>query len=400
MRSATPVLLPKSWLGIWVAQFFPSSFKILGRDEMKITSIEAIPVALPLVRTIVMASRTVDRAEVIVVIVHTDEGITGVGECQPVPKRSGETLASAKYAVESVLAPKLAGRDPFDIQPIWQAMRKALVYNLAAIAAVDIALYDLKGKALGVPVYQLLGGKFRSEVSATWHVDGSDPGQVREEALEGAGLGYSIFKPKVGIQSLEKDLLMVETVREAVGSAAQLRPDANQSWQPKDAIRFLKRAEQYDLAFLEQPVPYRNITGMAEVKAATTVPVAADEGLFDVGDVLDIHRHQAADIVSLKIMKSAGITGASRMATAAAGVFLPIHIASMMVETSICAAAGLHLAASLPELNFDCGFTNHYLKEDIVENPVIYTGGSARVPEGPGLGVALDADRLKKYALI
>lgn len=366
---------------------------------MKITRIEAIPLALPLKKTIVMASRTVERAEVILVIVHTDQGIQGMGECQLVPKRSGETPASSRYAVDRIISPLLAGGDPFDIEPMWHKMRKALVYNPAVRAAVDIALYDLKGKALNVPVYQLLGGKFRTEVSVTWHVGGADPGKVREEALEGVELGYRLFKPKVGVLSIDRDLETLRVCREAVGPGRQLRPDANQSWQPKEAVRFLKRAVEYDPAFVEQPVHHRNISGMAAVKASTEVPVAADEGLFTVQDILRVARHGAADIVSLKLMKSGGITGARKMAEAAAGDSLPIHIASMMVETSISASAGIHLAASLPGLEYDCGFTNHFLQEDIVDSPITYRGGAASVPEGPGLGLELDTEKLRKYAL-
>jgi L-alanine-DL-glutamate epimerase-like enolase superfamily enzyme len=361
---------------------------------MQIVAVEAIPIRVPLVHTLRMAVATVAHRDSVVVRVHTNEGLVGVGEAVLAPYFTGETQLGAKNAIEGLLAPSLVGMDAFDLQAIVQRMDRVLYGNSATKAAIDIALHDLVAKALDVPLFRLLGGKVRDRVDSTWYLSAVEPEQVAEEAQAGVERGFQAVKIKLGTQPAAMDIQRLRAVREAVGEEVQIRADANQAWAPREAIRFLTAAADYRLQFIEQPVKRGDIAGMARVARAVDTAVAPDEGLFGAEDALRYIQAGAADGVVMKLIKTGGLLGARKLAAIVETASLGLHLGGMPGETSICAAAAVHLAVALPTLSWGSGIYPHSAQLDVVGERLSPVKGAYLPPKGPGLGVELDEKAL------
>jgi L-alanine-DL-glutamate epimerase-like enolase superfamily enzyme len=364
---------------------------------MKIERVEAIPVSLPLAKPVRMAGSTVVTADNVVVRIQADVGLTGWGECASSPTFSGETQGSIVAAVEGFLGPALVGEDPTRREALALAMDRRLHGNHGAKAAVDIALFDLAARALGTPVYELLGGRARDAARVFWHLGNADPEADAREAAARTAEGFDFFKLKVGTSTVARDVAAALAVRAAVGPACDLGADANQAWTVAEAVRFARGAEAAGLAFFEQPVPAEDLAGMAAVARAGGVPVLADEGIFNARDVLAHARAEAAQIVSVKLLKAGGFTGALRAIHAAEAVGLPLHLTGKVAESSIATAALVHLALAVRDLPYGLGITSHYLREDLVAEPIRAVGGHVRVADAPGLGITVDEERLRRF---
>ena len=364
---------------------------------MKIERIEAIPVSLPLAKTVHMAGAEVATSQNVVVRIETDGGLTGWGECASSPSFSGETQGGILAAIDGFLAPALLGEDPMRREALAAAMERKLAGNHGAKAAVDIALFDLAGQALGGPVWELLGGRTRDGARVFWHLANADPEADALEAAARARDGFTCFKLKVGTTTVERDVAAALRVREAIGPACDLGADANQAWGVAEALRFARGAEPARLCFFEQPVPAADLAGMAAIARAGSVPILADEGIFSAADVLAHAREGAAQIVSVKLLKAGGFTGALRAIHAAETVRLPLHLTGKVAESSIATAALVHLALAVCELQYGVGITNHYLREDLVADPIRAARGHVSVPERPGLGITVDEERLRRF---
>ena len=196
---------------------------------------------------------------------------------------------------------------------------------------------------------------------------------------------------------MERDIEAALKVREAIGPQRDLCADANQAWGVAAAIRFARGAERAGLCFFEQPVPADDLAGMAALARLGVVPILADEGIFTAHDVLAHAREGAAQIVSVKLLKAGGFTGALRAVHAAETVRLPLHLTGKIAESSIATAALVHLAVAVRDLQHGVGITNHYLRDDVVTAPIRPAAGEVRVPEGLGLGIVVDEDRLRRF---
>ncbi|HET9491425.1 MAG TPA: enolase C-terminal domain-like protein [Methylomirabilota bacterium] len=365
---------------------------------MKIERVDAIAVSLPLAKPVRMAGAEVRVAANVIVRVQTDSGLTGWGECASAPTFSGETQGSMMSAITGYLAPVLVGEDPMRREALRAAMDRRLLGNNGAKAAVEIALFDVAGQALGAPVYELLGGRARDAARCFWHLGNADPDADAREAAARRQDGFTFFKLKVGTTTVERDIEAALKVRHAVGPDCDLAADANQAWSVAEALRFVRGAEPAQLSFFEQPVPMSDLAGMAAVARAGVVPVLADEGIFTASDVLAHAQAGAARIVSVKLLKAGGFTGALRAVHAAESVHLPLHLTGKVAESGIATAALVHLAVAVRELHYGLGITNHYLKEDLVVDPLRPVAGHVRPFEGPGLGVQVDEERLRRFA--
>jgi muconate cycloisomerase len=364
---------------------------------MKIERVEAIAVSLPLAKPVRMAGSAVVTADNVVVRIETDGGLTGWGECASSPTFSGETQGSILAAIDGYLAPAVLGEDPMRREALAAAMERRLLGNHGAKAAMDIALFDLAAKALRAPVYELLGGRARDAARVFWHLGNADPEADAREAAARARDGFDFFKLKVGTTTVERDVDAAQRVREAVGPECDLSADANQAWSVGEAIRFARGAERAGLAFFEQPVPAADLAGMAAVARACAMPILADEGIFSAHDVLAHAREGAAQIVSVKLLKAGGFTGALRAVHAAETVRLPLHLTGKVAESSIATAALADLAVAMRDLQYGVGVTNHYLREDLVAEPIRPVGSHVRPLEGPGLGITVDEARLRRF---
>ena len=364
---------------------------------LRIREVRVTPVAIPLLKQLRMAIASPTVRESVVVEIRTEDGLLGIGDGMVAPYFSGETLGSAVYAVDRLLSPRLIGSSAFDIGVVVASMDAVLVGNGAAKAAIEIALHDLVGRALGVPIHQLLGGRVRQAADATWMVTAEDPQAAAEDALEGIAQGFGALKVKVGAHSPKADVARLRAIRGAVGPDVHLRPDANQAWTAREAIAVLRELEPEALQLIEQPTRRGDLAALIEVASRVAIPLALDEGVFDAEDALRHIRTGAAGGVMIKLIKSGGIKGAWRLASVLDAAGLPFQMAGMPGETSIAAAAAAHLAVAFPRLDWDCGIGVHAAAGDVVTQPLKPAGGAYRPPDGPGLGLDLDPDALARW---
>jgi muconate cycloisomerase len=329
-----------------------------------------------------------------VVFVDTDAGVTGIGEIASVFKRRGRLLARD---VEAALGPAVIGEDPFRIAHLVQRMDRALDGVEEAKAGIEMALWDILGKALGTPVYTLLGGKVRDRIPLSYSVPFGEPAAMAEYARERVREGHRTVKVKVGSEAA-RDIEAVRRVREAVGSGVRLRVDANMAWPTaKEAIRLIRAMEPWDLELVEQPLPPRELDAMAEVRRAIGVPLMADESIRTPRDAMEVIRRGAADIANVYVTEAGGLLNASRIFTLCEAAGMPCMIGSMP-EFGIGTAAQIHLGVAMPNLGPDsdtCGVLYH--AEDLLTHPLRIEGGFAYPPEGPGLGVSVDMDVLERW---
>jgi len=365
---------------------------------MKITEIEAIPVSIPLKTDFGISGGVQTMAEHVIVKLHTDEGIVGLGEAATSPQYGEETPESVYYTIKCYLEPALKGADPTNLALLHKIMDSAVHGNTFAKAAIDLAAYDVTGKYLGVPVYTLLGGKFKGKIPVGQSIGIKEPKKAVEEVLEYVKEGFQSIKVKIG-NDPEGDVKRVGMIREAIGYDIPLRVDANQGYSPDVAIKTLKAMEKYDLLLVEQPVPRWDLFGMAKVCEALDTPVLADETVYTPEDAINVVRMNAADIINIKIMKPGGLYKSLKIAAIAEAANIPLAIGSM-VEMGVGTAAGAHFASACKNVNYPCDVKGPSLMvDDILKEPVIIKDGFTHVPEGPGLGIELDEDKIKKYRM-
>lgn len=381
---------------------------------MRIERISATTVTLPARRLHPMAFGGERLGRYVIVEVETDDGLVGLGEATVLPQWGGdhgryygETPQTTVEVAEQVLAPVLVGEDPRDLERAHETMNRALKGYPYAKAAIDVALHDLTGKAYGVPVYQLLGGLARRAVPIAHSLGILDLETMRSEAATAVEDGIRTIKVKVGLDP-ERDVAAVSAVREVVGGDVEIVVDANQGYPtPKIAIRTLRRLEEYGIRYIEQPV--EGLRQLAQVSAAVDTPVMADESAWTAYDVLEIARTGAADLISLYTTKPGGLNPAKKAAAVAEAAGLPCNV-NGSAETGVGNAANLHLAASTRCVSEACvipittvagraqtSVAGIFYTDDLLADPFRFEDGCLVVPDGPGLGVELDREKLEHY---
>ncbi len=363
---------------------------------VKIQTVEAIPIELPVTRPLKMAVATVSVRTCIVVRITTDDGLTGLGESVLARYFSGESLASAHDLITNVYTEVLIGRDPGEVNTIRTLMRRISVHNSGARAAVEMALLDIIAQAAGIPLYRFYGGRARESVPTIWHVSGGTPQEMAAEAANAAGEGYPLVKIKVG-SDVDQDVASTYAVRDAVGDEVMILPDANQGWDVGDALRYMRGVEDARPGFVEQPVDRSDIIGMATLVSQSPVLVAGDEGIFDAKELLTYLSMKAAGAVVAKLMKAAGPLGVRDVFAVADAAGIGVHFAGMAGQSSISAAHGAHLALAMPNLRFGSGISPQYLADDVCEERFLPIDGHLFPSDAPGVGVTIDEDKLHHY---
>lgn len=363
-------------------------------------AVEVIPVSLPLKEPYRIARALQERGEYVLFRLQTDDGQWGIGEAAPFQGESEETQADIVASARHHLVPAVLGMDVFDLEAIHDRMDAVLPAHLFAKAGIDLALFDLMGKLLGVPVYRLLGGRFRDRIPLSGGPIGllGSPEAAAERAARLVAEGFRTVKLKIGDpDGLDEET--VRAVREAIGPRVELRLDANQAYTADRAVPLLRRLERYEPFLIEQPVAAWDLDGLAKVAAALDVPVMADEPVSTPTDVLRIVEKRAADLVKIKVMRSGGLHRARKVCAVAEAAGLPVIVGSGH-ESGIGVSAELHLAAATRAIPYAGEMVGHLrLTEDLVEGSIPVREGAADVPDGPGLGIAVSPERLARAAV-
>jgi muconate cycloisomerase len=367
-------------------------------EPMKIKRIEPIAISLPLTKPIKMAGVELRAADNVLVRLETDRGIVGWGEAASAPSMTGETVESMMAAIR-YLVTYLEGFTLDDISGAAAKMDRALYGNQAAKSAVEIALHDALGKAREKPVFELLGGKRRERVPMLRMIAASDLAADVAEARRCKAEGYVAFKIKVGTGNPELDAERTRQVCDALGEGLLISADANQGWTVDEAVQYVRAVQGSRLNFFEQPVMGHDLAGMARVAAATDIAIGFDEGLHRMDDLRRHHEARAARGASLKTIKLGGLRPVCEAAQFCDDLDLKVNIAGKMSESGIATAAVLHLAAAVPSLDWGVSPTSPYLAEDILARPLQFSRGHALVPSGPGLGIEVDEERVRRFQL-
>ena len=368
---------------------------------MKITRIETIPIRVPIKEHLAIRSSRGAHLEspFLIVRVHTDAGLVGLGEASCTPRWSGEDQVTGAHLIRTYLEPLLLGENPTEVAALAAKFRAAFAGNYFTKAAVEMALWDIAGKAAGKPVYELLGGRVREFVPTKWSVSGAEPARAAEIARWAIAQGFPAMKVKVGTRP-DDDFERVRAVREVIGPGRKLGVDANGGWSPEDAASIIARLSGLGIYFVEQPLAPENVAALLEMKASIHLPIVADESIYTLQDAMMLARLKAADVFSVYIGKAGGIGEARKIAAFAHSAGVKCTVGSNL-ELGIGSAAMVHLALATREITaeeFPCDIIGpFYYEDDIVREPLPIKPGEARANAKPGLGVELDEAKVERY---
>src|SRR6187455_2810844 len=362
--------------------------------SVRITKTETMAVRTPMREPLVWPGGTRHSASGLLVQIHTDEGLVGVGEAP------GPTLPTIQTIIDAELGQFLIGQDPLRIEWLVHRMeeftRNYSRMGAYAIAGVEMALLDLKGKALGVPVAELLGGFSRDRVAVVGYLFIDSPEANAQKAGAFVDAGYTELKLKVG-RDFEQDHDTIAAIRDRVGPEVKIRIDANMIWSVPAAIKWIRGLEKFDLQYVEQPVPDFDVAGLAQVRRSVAVPIAADEACTDVRSALELVKQDACDVFVVYPSEAGGLTRARQIAgiAEAAGKWCAI---GSWAELGPATIANAHLAAATSTFSFASDTHYPLQSEDVLTQPLDMSDGLLAVPRSPGLGVALDRAAMDRLA--
>jgi muconate cycloisomerase len=335
----------------------------------------------------------------IVLKLVAEDGTIGWGEAAPWAVFSGTAEANAA-ALDVYLRPLVTGRRASDVARIMDEAAHALVGHGEAKAALEMALYDLWGRSLGVPVATLLGGVFRESIPLSVSIANPDFDADLEFLADRLADGVRLFKVKTGFLSHREDLVRLEKVKARLPDDAEIRIDYNQGLDPYGAVAKLRDVESFSPGFIEQPVKRDQRDALGDLARAIDTPILADESVFSPQEAIDLVSRRYADAVSIKLMKAGGFTNARTIAAIAGAAGLPAY-GGTMYEAGIALAAGIHLVASTPNISLGAEFytSRFVLGVEILVEPIRLEDGSSHLPSGPGLGVTIDTDALRSVTI-
>ncbi|MBN1333929.1 MAG: hypothetical protein JW971_09215 [Synergistales bacterium] len=368
---------------------------------MKITGIELFEIRVPLKHTYTL-SRVIgskESTECVLVKLHTDGEIQGIGEADPHVPFTEESMESISSCILNYLAPVLMGKDPEDIGEINLLMDREVKLNLMAKGAIDMACHDVSGKSKGLPVHEMLGSKNRDSIPLVWSVGNSLPERTLEDIRGVYDQGYRTVMIKTGHLEPATDLQRVRLARETWPDL-KIIVDVNQGWDVDTAIAVGREMESLAIEFLEQPVPYWDIEGLSKIRKAILIPLSVDESLLTIHDAHRIIREGAADIFSVKVSKNGGITRTSELIELARENGMKCWMNSML-EEGVTQAASLQLGLIASNLlNIGHAFFSPLRLAEDISTYSENIGGVEIFPSlMPGLGIELKDNVIRKYLL-
>jgi muconate cycloisomerase len=372
------------------------------QHDLVVRQVTSTIVDVPTVRRHKLSSTSVTAQNYVLVRLMLANGVEGIGEASTLggPRWSEESVEAMKANIDTYLAPAIIGTRADHFEAAGIRMDQAAKRNNAAKAAVETALFDAVGKTLGLPASALLGGAVRDRIPVLWTLASGDPAQEVEEAERKLETRvHRTFKVKIGAEAPDADMARMRHLARALDGRAELIVDANQAWDETISGRCLPQLAEMGVRLVEQPVPAWNLGAMARLRACPrTPPLRADECVFDAHDMLAVAHAAAADAVSLKLVKHAGLIGVRKVAAVAQAAGIELY-GGCLLESSIGASAHLQVFATLRDLTWGCEhFGPQILTDDLVTEPLRFENFNVHLPAGPGIGVVLDEDKLRRYA--
>ncbi len=384
---------------------------------MKITAFRLYTVQLPTRRDHNWASKMQSPiGRHAIVRIDTDDGLTGWGEAPAGltwggarMSYYGESPVTVRHIVGDVLMPALIGADPRDIGPVHRRMDALVKGHPYAKAAIDIACWDIAGKAAGVPVHTLLGGRHRDGLELAHSLGIMPADQAVDEAEQAVAEGARTIKCKTGLDP-ERDVQIVRLLRERLGDQVRIRVDANEGYSDvSQAVRVTRRQEEFGLLLCEQPLA--GAPALSRFARRVDCPVMADESAWTVNDIIELHNLDAASCFSCYVTKPGGLYRARQQAAVAEHLDMPCDIGGS-IETGIGNAANLHLGVSVvnatlpsvtpvskPQGSTGPEVAGIYYLDDLITVPFGFRDGMVLVPDGPGLGIEVDVAKLERYSV-
>jgi L-alanine-DL-glutamate epimerase-like enolase superfamily enzyme len=380
-----------------------------GGEKVKITKVESRIVTIPVETPYVTSYGSLTAFSNVLVWISTDEGIVGIGESAFVgggPVRE-ETPESTKAVIDLYLAPAVLGSNPFDIELVHEKLDRVVPRNLVAKTGIDLALWDIMGKTLDLPVYKLLGGTYREKIPVTYTLSMDSPERMAEQASLRKSEGYTTVVIKIG-HDPAGDLERLRLVRDAVGSEIKIRLDANEGYRPDQAIRVIRKMERFEPEFVEEPVKRWDLAGMARVTRAVDTPISSDESNSTLESAMKLIEQRAVDILNIKVAKNGGLLNCKKIAALAEAYGVPCLVGGDNTY-EITRQACRHLATSTPSVqrglgSEGCGPASQSKIGDVAKTVVTYQdvtrlGGFVVATPGPGLGVEIDDEAIQRFGV-
>lgn len=362
-----------------------------------IKSVDTLILDLPTVREHVLSMTSIDRQVVTLVVIRASDGIEGHGEGTTIGGLSygEESPEGIKLAIDTYLAPLLIGQRADRVGSAMAAIDREIVGNRFAKCAIETALLDAQGKRLGVAVSELVGGRVRDTLPVLWTLaSGNTAFDIAEAERMLAERRHDVFKLKIGKRDLDEDVAHVAAVKHALGSGVSIRVDVNQRWTETVARRGIAMLADVGADLVEQPVAYRNRGAMARLSAHAAIPLMADESVHGPVDAFDLATRASAQIFSIKIAQCGGVSAAHATAGIAHAAGIDLY-GGTMLEAGVGTAASAQLFATLPALAYGTElFGSLLVREDILADPLVYRDFQLEVPQGAGLGVTPDPDKI------
>ena len=366
----------------------------------RIEDVETIIVDLPTIRPHQLSMTTMKAQTLMIVRIRMSDGIIGIGEGTTIGGLAygPESPEGMKLAIDTYVTPILLQSDPNRIGPTMGAINKAVQGNNFAKCAVETALVDALGKRNRLTASELLGGRFHDRLPVAWTLASGDTGADIAEAEEMlAKRRHNIFKLKIGRGDPQQNITHVAAIKRALGDRASVRVDVNQAWSAATASRCLPLLHDAGVDLVEQPVALRNIRGLADLARETSLAIMADEALSGPETAFQLAQSAAADVFALKIAQSGGLFATVKVAAIAEAAGIDLY-GGTMLEAGVGTAASAHVFATFPKLAWGTElFGPLLLTEEILTEPLDYADFSLGVPTGPGLGVALDEDKIARF---
>lgn len=375
----------------------------MERSAFVISDVETIPLRIPFRSPLTESVGKYQEITPILLKMHTNGGVSGVGEVESYPlfEREGvEAQAGVLAILHSHFIPLLIGMNAFDVQAIWRRMSEIVKGHLWVKAGIDIALYDVMGKALGIPAYDLLGGmcsRRHSVEGVGFGISIDEPGKVAEIAAEAASRGYAELELKAGDEDPKQDIERVRLTRQAIGDEIRIKIDFNRGYDVRTAIRVITAMEEFGIQMVEQPIDAWDLEGLALVRRSIRTPLIVDETVNTPHDLMAVIRHGAADGVHIKPTIKGGLTGGKRLAILAEAAGLLI-VPGTNLPTGVGMGAVHSFVASMPKVHRGIhGSPLDALADDIVMQPIPSGATWVEIGNAPGLGVVLDEGKVAHY---